>query len=174
MASFSKQVPRIQEIPKYRFSQNNCTYVFTRYNLNYNLSNFYLSLIKLFFGSMIRSIQRWFYVEMTDIHRSIWQPPAILDSADLSYVHDAIDISRNKFIPWGLNALVLRMKKDESLYDKLLSSLFTFRTFLDCWQNTFQTPSFNANILLFLYILTPSSFLLENYYERWRLLQHTF
>ena len=42
-----------------------------------------------------------------------------------SYLHDASDISCNKFIPWGLNALVLRMEKDESLYDKLLSSLFT-------------------------------------------------
>ena len=62
--------------------------------------------------------------------------------------------------------LVLRMNKDESLYDKLLLSLFTFRTFLGWWQNTFQTSSFNANFLLFLYILTPSRFLLENDYER--------
>ena len=38
-----------------------------------------------------------------------------------TYVHFAIDFSCNKFIPWGLNALVLRMKKDESLYDNMLS-----------------------------------------------------
>ena len=62
--------------------------------------------------------------------------------------------------------LVLLMRKDESLYDNFLSSLFTFRTSFGCWQNTFQTPSFNANFLLFLYILTPSSFLLENDYDR--------
>ena len=53
------------------------------YNSNYNLSNFYLSLIKLFFGSMIHSILRCFYVKMTDIQRSIWQTAAILDSAKL-------------------------------------------------------------------------------------------
>ena len=58
------------------------------------------------------------------------------------------------------------MKNDERFYDKRLSSLFTFRTFFGCWQNTFQTPSFNANFLLFLYIFTSSSFLLENDYER--------
>ena len=79
-----------------------------------------------------------------------------------SYIHVAIDISSNKFIPWGLNAFVLRMKKYESLYDKLLSSSFIFGTFFGCWQNTFQTPRFNANFLLFLYILTPSNFLLKS------------
>ena len=91
-----------------------------------------------------------------------------------SYVHDAIDMFCNKCIHWDLNALVSHMKKDESLYDKLLSSLFTFRTFFGCWQNTFQIPIFNANFLLFLYILMPSSFLPENNYELWRLLQHKY
>ena len=33
------------------------TYVLRGYNLNYNLSNFYLSLIKIFFESMIHSIE---------------------------------------------------------------------------------------------------------------------
>ena len=84
------------------------------YILNYNWSNFYLSLINIFFGSMIRGIQRCFYVKMTDIQRSVWLTAAILDSI-YSYVHDAIDISCNKFILWGLNVLVIRMKKDESL-----------------------------------------------------------
>ena len=79
--------------------------------------------------------------------------PAINMAAILqiySYVHDAVDISYDKFIPCGLNALILRMKKDESLYDKHLTSLFKFSTFFGCWQNAFQTPRFNANFLFFL------------------------
>ena len=51
--------------------------------LNYNLSIFYLCLIKIFFRSVIRSIQGCFYVKMNDIQRSIWQTAAILDSANL-------------------------------------------------------------------------------------------
>ena len=47
------------------------------------------------------------------------------------YGHDAIDISCNKFrfIPWGLNALVLRMKKDESLYDIFFMTVIHFQHF---------------------------------------------
>ena len=138
------------------------TYVLREYDLNYNLSNFYLSLIKIFFGNMIHSIQRCLWKWPISSDQYGWQLPSWILQIYF-YVHDAIDISCNKFIPWGLNALVWRIKKDESQYDKLFfsiydKSLFTFRTFLGCWQNTFQTTSFKTNSLLFLYVLTPSSF----------------
>ena len=119
------------------------------YILNYNLSNFYLSLIKIFFGSMIHSIQICFYMKWPISNDQYGRQLLSWILQIYSYIHDAIDNSCNKFIPWGLNALVLCMEKDEGLYEKLLSSLFTFRNFFGCWQNSFQTPSFKANFFFF-------------------------
>ena len=70
------------------------------YNLNYNLPNFYLSLIKLFFGSMIRNASVWKRPISSDQYgRHL--PSWILQI--YSYVHDATDMSCNKFSPLSLN-----------------------------------------------------------------------
>ena len=100
-------------------------------------------------------------MKLTEIQRSIWLAAAILASGNLFLFVRRV-IFCNKFIPWGLNALVLGMKKDESLYHKHLLSW----TYFACWCNTVQITSFNANFLLFLCILTLSSFPLENDCER--------
>ena len=51
-------------------------------------------------------------MKLTEIQRSIWLAAAILDSGNL-FLFVRRDIFCNKFIPWGLNALVLGMKKDD-------------------------------------------------------------
>ena len=47
---------------------------------------------------------------------------SILDAEIHSCFYNVTDISCNGFLSWGLIVLVLHIKKDETLYDKLLSS----------------------------------------------------
>ena len=64
----------------------------------------YFRLIKIILGIMIRSIQRCFYVKTTEIHHSMWQIAAILESDFFffffffSCCYDVIDISCNKIL----------------------------------------------------------------------------
>ena len=140
--------------------------------LNYNLSIVCFHLIKIILGNVICSIQRCFYVKTTKKYQSIWQTAAILESDIFSCCYDVINISCNKVLLWGLNALLLRTEYGEGPYDKLLS-LFSVWAYFGCWWNTFQITSFRAIFLLFVYILKFVSFLLENEYGRFRLLRHT-
>ena len=59
-----------------------------------------------------------------------------------SCCYDVIDISCHKILFWGLNALILHMKQDEGLYDKLLRSLFTLWAYFRFWWTTFQINKF--------------------------------
>ena len=68
------------------------------YILNYNLSIVYFRLIKIILGNMISIIQWFFYVNTTEIHQSIWQIAAILESGNVFYCYDVIGISCNKIL----------------------------------------------------------------------------
>ena len=66
------------------------------------LEKFYEGLfwpaLVLFWGDMIRSIQRYFYVKTSEIQQTIWQTAAILDSENYSCFYDVIDIFCNKIL----------------------------------------------------------------------------